>query len=88
MPWVLYMNISGATDSAKIGKSTVAIALPLKRSILLNPCKTEVLLVLPPTALLNIAKYFRHFENLNERRPHKFWTKALNSDLSDVSAFR
>ena len=35
-----------------------------------------------------IAKYFRHFENSNEKRPLKYLTKALNSDLSDVSAFR
>ena len=42
----------------------------------------------PWALFMNIAKYFRNFENSNERRPHKFWTKALNSDLSDVSAFR
>ena len=42
----------------------------------------------PWALFMNIATYFRNFENSNERRPHKFWTKALNSDLSDVSAFR
>jgi len=36
----------------------------------------------------NDDKYFRHFENSNEKRPLKYLTKALNSDLSDVSAFR
>ena len=37
---------------------------------------------------LNDDKYFRQFENSNEKRPLKYWTKALNFDLSDVSAFR
>jgi hypothetical protein len=65
-------KVAGARRAPGLGKTTITV-LPPPRSILLNPGKTEVLPVLPPTAPL----YHVICQKNNQTSRHTF----LNIDL-------